>query len=178
MSAMNYEIIEVGNPLLAQVAEPVIDFSCSQLSGHIEAMERLMNERGGVGIAAPQIGVSLQLMIVASRPNQRYPHAPMMAPLLLINPRIVASSEVRVTDWEGCLSVPGLRGRVTRQDAVTVGYQDRSGRPFELALDGFPARVFLHELDHLLGKTFLDRLDSVADLYSEKEYLKRIGQGA
>ena len=169
-----YEVVEIGHPVLARIANPVSEFDDPQIQQYINAMHRLMNERGGVGIAAPQLGIGLQIMIIASRPNARYPHAPQMDPLLLINPKILSESAQKVTDWEGCLSVPGLRGLVTRSEEVVIEYQDQAGKPIELALQGFLARVFLHEFDHLLGKTFLDRVDSPADLYSEKEYLKRI----
>lgn len=174
MSASHYQIAEIGNPILAQPAKPVTDFAAPELAEQIRAMETLMHERNGVGIAAPQIGVGLQLMIIASKPNVRYPQAPKMEPLLLVNPSIKWQSANTFKDWEGCLSVPGLRGLVTRPCAVKVCYQDRQGAACEMALDGFPARVFFHEYDHLLGKTFLDRVESTADLYSEKEYLKRI----
>lgn len=171
----SYEIIEVGNPLLYQVAEEVTDFSCAELKKHISAMHRLMQERNGVGIAAPQVGVSLQVMIVASRPNERYPNAPEMEPTVLINPKIESVSDRQVVDWEGCLSVPGIRGRVRRADEVTVVYFDEAGEQIRKMLKGFPARIFLHEYDHLIGKTFLDQVASSADLFSEKEYLRAIG---
>ncbi|MCG8669549.1 MAG: peptide deformylase [Pseudomonadales bacterium] len=171
-----YEIIEIGNPLLAAMAQPVKDFECASLADHIQAMFDLMEARGGVGIAAPQVGVSLQLMIIASKPNQRYPNAPFMEPLLMINPAIEWQSEEQILDWEGCLSVPGIRGRVNRSEAIAISYHCREGIQHKSHLEGFPARVFLHEYDHLVGKTFLDRVESASCLYSEKEYLRCISQ--
>lgn len=167
-----YEIIELGNPVLKIKAEPVSDFDCLSIRRHIDAMLALMNDRQGVGIAAPQLGISLQILIVASRPNERYPDAPSMVPVVMINPQLVWHSTRLVKDWEGCLSVPGIRGLVERPDAVEVAYQDACGQWCEVSWRGFPARIFQHEFDHLLGKTFLDRVHSMNDLYSEKEFLK------
>lgn len=165
-----YEIVELGNPVLQLVAQPVSDFSDPSLATHLQAMHALMNARQGVGIAAPQIGVSLQIMIVASRPNSRYPEAPNMEPEVLINPVIKWASERLIKDWEGCLSVPGLRGLVSRPDGVKVAYHHVDGSPAEVEWHGFPARIFLHEYDHLIGKTFIDQVSSSADVYTEREY--------
>jgi peptide deformylase len=133
-----------------------------------------MERRGGVGIAAPQIGVSLQMMIIASRPSPRYPDAPLMQPLLLLNPLPLRYSDQTVEEWEGCLSVPGLRGKVRRPDGVTIEYFDATGAGHQLELTGFPARIFQHEYDHLIGMTFVDRVASPRDLVSEKVYLEQI----
>ena len=178
MRAMNTEeiaepeIVELGNPVLQTPAAPVVDFEDPQLQRYLATMSRLMHERQGVGIAAPQIGVGLQIMIVASRPNPRYPDAPTMEPAVLLNPVIQWQSPDQVKDWEGCLSVPGIRGLVERPKAVRVAYSDREGRSRSVAWDGFPARIFLHEYDHFIGKTFIDRVSSSHDLYTEKEYLR------
>ncbi len=174
----SYEIHELGHPVLYQAAEPVTDFADQELAQLIKAMGKLMKARGGVGIAAPQLGVSLQVMIVASRPNARYPHAPDMEPVVLINPTILWQSPMQTVDWEGCLSVPGIRGRVTRSAEVKLRYHTVSAEPRAVHWKNFPARIFLHEYDHLLGKTFLDRVDSVRDLYSEKEFLKRVSKSS
>lgn len=176
-SPQRYEIVELGHPVLQSPARPVSDFEDPCLTRHLNAMMRLMEARQGVGIAAPQVGVGLQLMIVASRPNERYPGAPQMAPQVLINPEIQWQSERMVKDWEGCLSVPGIRGLVSRPDAVKVKFNRLSGEESVVEWHGFPARIFLHEFDHLLGKTFIDRVASSADLYSEKEYRRRLLSG-
>ena len=118
----------------------------------------------GVGIAAPQLFVSQRVIIIASRSNPRYPDAPDMAPLAMVNPVVEAQSGDWVEAWEGCLSVPGLRGKVRRRNEVSVCYQDASGQAQQRKLSGFPARILLHEVDHLEGLTFLDRVDSPADL--------------
>lgn len=165
-----YEIAELGNPVLQTPAEPVSDFADPLIARHADAMFRLMEERQGVGIAAPQVGIGLQMLIVASRPNARYPNAPEMEPLLLVNPVIEWVSDDENKDWEGCLSVPGIRGLVTRPESVKIACQALDGSPLSLEWTGFPARIFLHEFDHLIGKTFIDRVSSSQDLYTEKEY--------
>lgn len=155
---------------MKKIAQPV-ELNCIAEAKEIACiMQEFMEERGGVGIAAPQIGVDQQIMIIASKPNQRYPDAPLMEPLTLINPKPVSYSENQVEFWEGCLSVPGLRGNVVRPDKVDIRYTELNGSPAVLSLSGFPARIFQHEYDHLIGKTFLDRINSVDDLITDKVY--------
>ena len=172
--ASAYSIVELGDPRLREHARPVDLSRLDEVLPIADAMEAWMDRRGGVGIAAPQIGVGLQMMIIASRPNSRYPGAPLMEPMLLLNPIPISYSEHVVEEWEGCLSVPGLRGKVLRPDAVDIEYVDARGHGHQLALKGFPARIFLHEYDHLIGKTFVDRVASPTDLVSEKVFLEQI----
>lgn len=139
-----------------------------------EALREWMDRRGGVGIAAPQIGVELQMMIIASRPSQRYPDAPSMQPLLLLNPAPLRYGEIQTDEWEGCLSVPGLRGLVRRPNAVDIEFFDQNGNGHQLSLSGFPARIFQHEYDHLIGMTFVDRVASPLDLVTEKVFMEQI----
>lgn len=170
----DYEIVELGDPRLREHARPVDLSRISDVLPIAHAMREWMDKRGGVGIAAPQIGVGLQMMIIASRPNPRYPDAPQMQPLLLLNPLPLRYSDNTVEEWEGCLSVPGLRGKVRRPDAVEIEYFDAAGKGHQLALSGFPARIFQHEYDHLIGKTFVDRVATPQDLVSEKVFLEQI----
>ena len=172
--ASDYSIIELGDPRLRELAQPVDLVRLDEVLPIAQAMREWMDKRGGVGIAAPQIGVSLQMMIIASRPNDRYPNAPLMEPMLLLNPVPLSHSEHWVDEWEGCLSVPGLRGKVSRPDAVDIEYFDAGGRGHQLTLQGFPARIFLHEYDHLIGKIFVDRVASPQDLVSERVFLEQI----
>ena len=137
----------------------------------IEDLLEIAQSSNGVGIAAPQVSESLRLFIVASRPNPRYPTAPAMTPTAMLNPRLIAFSPIRVKGWEGCLSVPDKRGLVPRYKEIEVEYFDRLGNLQRRVLTDFVARIFQHELDHLDGKVFLDRLESSEDLYTEKEYL-------
>lgn len=173
-SAADYSIVELGDPRLRQIARPVDLRQIDSIMPIADAMREWMDKRGGVGIAAPQIGVDLQMMIIASRPNPRYPNAPLMQPLLLLNPLPVRYSDHLVEEWEGCLSVPGLRGKVLRPDAVDIEFFDLHGQGHQLALSGFPARIFQHEYDHLIGMTFVDRVASTQDLVSEKVFMEQI----
>lgn len=158
------------------MAEPVVLAQLNKAKDIAQIMMQFMNERAGVGIAAPQIGVSQQIMIIASRPNGRYPDAPLMEPLVMFNPKPVSYAGDGVAMWEGCLSVPGLRGKVTRPSAVDVEYLNENGHPDRLSLSGFPARIFQHEYDHLIGKTFVDRVASVTDLVTDKVYFQLMAQ--
>nr|WP_067665561.1 peptide deformylase [Ferrimonas marina] len=156
-------IAQLGETVLRQHADPVTEFDPA-LAQLLQQMQATMEQAGGVGIAAPQVGVGRQALIIASKPNARYPDAPLMAPMALINPQIEATGGDEVGAWEGCLSVPGLRGFVHRPDEVQVRYQDIDGQWQRTTLTGFPARILLHEYDHLIGKTFLDRVSSTEDL--------------
>lgn len=144
-----------GDAVLKAVAPEVEDFSIfPELARRMYAT---MEQKGGVGIAAPQIGVSVRAFIVASRPNARYPDAPVMEPTLMINPQILSYSGEAEDDWEGCLSVPDKRGLVTRAKSIEVRYQDAKQDWHRASFQGFVARVFQHELDHLDGICFVDR---------------------
>jgi len=134
-------------------------------------------EANGVGIAAPQVFDPRAMMFIASRPNPRYPKAPQMQPLLLINPSIQSQSVNLVEEWEGCLSVPGLRGKITRPDWVEVDYQDLQGAKHQQRFEGFVARVFLHEFDHLIGKTWLDHVSDSKHIMANEVWLNALEQG-
>ena len=121
------------------------------------AMYATMLERNGVGIAAPQVYVSKRVIIVASRPNLRYPDAPEMDALVMINPEILEKSELTVLGEEGCLSVPNERGHVARAETIKLRYFTLDGAAVEMTLSGFPARIVQHEVDHLDGVLFIDR---------------------
>lgn len=170
---MSFDVAEIGNPVLRQHAKPIEDFADPSLPGIITDLMAVMNQRKGVGIAAPQVSLPLQLLIIASAPNARYPDAPRLAPFVMINPEIVSQSEETDIGWEGCLSVPSIRGRVERSTSVEVVFYTETGERKTRQLDGFPARIFLHEYDHLIGLTFLDRVASPKDLVSEKEFLRQ-----
>lgn len=122
------------------------------------AMHDTMTERNGVGIAAPQVYVSKRVIIVASRPNLRYPDAPEMDAVVMVNPEILDRSEATVLGEEGCLSVPDERGQVARAETVKVRYLTLQGEPIETIYKGFPARIVQHEVDHLDGVLFIQRI--------------------
>jgi peptide deformylase len=167
-------IIKLGNPILRQKAVWVENIQDEKIQQLIDELITSVIQANGVGIAAPQIAASYRLFIVASRPNARYPHAPEMQPTAMINPRIIAHSSEMVKGWEGCLSVPGIRGLVPRYQTIEIGYTDRNGNLRKQELTDFIARIFQHEYDHLQGLVFLDRVENNHDLISEEEYQKLI----
>ena len=168
------EIAELGNPVLRAIARPVQDIYAPAIQQLIDNLIHTAAQTNGVGIAAPQVSESIQLFIVASRPNLRYLHAPVMEPTPMINPQIVAYSDEKETGWEGCLSVPGMRGQVERAKEIEVVYGDRHGNQQQKIFTGFVARIIQHEHDHINGKVFLDRVASTLDLMSDAEYHSRI----
>ena len=164
------KITQLGHPILRSQAQPVENFTDKKLQQLIDSLIETATAANGVGISAPQVSQSYRLFIIASRPNPRYPHAPTMNPKAIINPKIIAHSDETVKDWEGCLSVPGLRGKISRYQTIEVEYYNPDGQRQQEILTDFIARIFQHELDHLNGLLFLDRLESKEDLYTEEEY--------
>ncbi|PSV48132.1 peptide deformylase [Photobacterium indicum] len=168
------EIIQLGNPLLRVPAEALSTTQINVTLPLLASLEQIMLSHQGVGIAAPQVGESLRVFIVASRPNDRYPHAPLMEPTIMINPELLWHSDLMEKDWEGCLSIPGIRAKVNRYTHIRVSYLNVLGDVIETEFTGFIARIFQHELDHLNGIVFLDRADKL-DVATETEYRKLIG---
>ena len=156
------EILKMGDPRLLRLAQPVTVFDSDELHLLISDMLDTMLAANGAGLAAPQIGVGLQLVIFGTNArNPRYPDAPPVPKTVLINPLITAlgSSEsdanvLEVEDWEGCLSVPGLRAMVPRFSRIRYTGFDQYGDPLERTVEGFHARVVQHECDHLVGKLY------------------------
>ena len=163
---------------IAQIGESILRNHASvvdKIDDHIiiDLIDHLINTataNSGVGIAAPQISQSYRVFIVASHPSDRYPYAPTMPPTAMINPQILAHGESIVKDWEGCLSVPNVRGLVPRYQSIEVEYTTKEGEIKQEILTDFVARIFQHELDHLDGVLFIDRISDPADLYTEAEY--------
>ncbi|MEM9275998.1 MAG: peptide deformylase [Cyanobacteria bacterium P01_F01_bin.143] len=168
------DIAELGNPILRCHAKSIETVAEPRILQLIDDLIATAEFRNGVGIAAPQVSESCRLFIVASRPSIRYPQAPKMSPTAIINPAIISYSNEIVTDWEGCLSIPGLRGLVPRDRAVEVEYTNIAGDRVRKIFTDFIARIFQHELDHLNGMVFIDRLESNKDLYTEGEYQRRM----
>ena len=171
-------VYQLGNPTLRKIAEPIANVGDSEIQQLIDEMLVTLQQSKGVGLAAPQIGRSLQLLIIASHPNERYPNAPQMQPTAMINPQIISHSPEIAKDWEGCLSVPMIRGLVPRYREIEVEYTDRQGDGQTTKLTDFVARIFQHEYDHLQGKVFLDRVETNLDLVSEPEYYKILKEGS
>ena len=154
------EILKMGDPRLLRVAPPLPaeQFDTPELHALIADMFDTMAAANGAGLAAPQIGVDLQLVIFGYTKNVRYPEAPPVPPTVLINPVITPLSDEQVEGWEGCLSVPGLRGVVSRLNRIRYTGFDAQGQPIEREADGFHARVVQHECDHLIGRLYPTRM--------------------
>ena len=166
------EIAELGHPVLREVSAPVSNIGDESVSIFIDNLVATCIHSNGVGIAAPQVYEPERIFIISSRPNERYPNAPELGPLAVINPEILEYSRDIEKDWEGCLSIPGIRGLVPRHKSVAVSYTTVKGQIEEMEFTDFVARIFQHELDHLNGTVFLDRLESNKDIITEKEYRK------
>lgn len=155
-------VAQRGEGILTLKAAPVTqaELQSSWLNELAAAMQATMLKRNGVGIAAPQVYVSKRIIIVASRPNPRYPDAPEMDAVVMVNPEILEQSAHTVLGEEGCLSVPDERGLVARAEMVKVRYLTLQGESVESIFHGFPARIVQHEVDHLNGVLFVERLYS------------------
>lgn len=145
------EILKMGDPRLLRVAQPVREFGTPALRELVADMLDTMKAANGAGLAAPQIGVDLRLVIFGFERNERYPEAPPVPMTVLINPEITPQSELLEEGWEGCLSVPGLRGVVPRHASIRYRGFDLEGQPIDRLAEGFHARVVQHECDHLDG---------------------------
>lgn len=172
----NFQILQLGHPELRIIAQPVIDISSNQIQSFLDALLQFVNEKNGMGIAAPQVGISERIFIMCSRPNSRYPYAPEMKPTVVISPEITWFSSETEKDWEGCLSVPGVRALVPRHTSIKVKFLSQLGDVIETEYSGFLARIFQHEFDHLEGKVFLDRVKDTREIMMEQEWLKIINQ--
>ena len=163
------EILKMGDARLLRVAQPVTDFDSDELHLLITDMLDTMRAANGAGLAAPQIGVDLQLVIFGSfERNPRYPDRPVVPPTVLINPTITPIGDAEESDWEGCLSVPGLRGVVPRWSNIRYTGFDQYGDAIDRTVDGFHARVVQHECDHLWGKLYPMRVRDFSQLgYTE-----------
>lgn len=153
-----YDILKMGDPRLLRHAEPVNEFGTPQLLGLIEDMFETMRAADGAGLAAPQIGLNLQVVIFGFKKNVRYPDAAPVPETVLINPVITPLSADMEENWEGCLSVPGLRGMVPRWTRVHYEGFDEHGNRISRDAEGFHARVVQHECDHLIGTLYPMRI--------------------
>jgi len=158
------EILKMGDPRLLRVAPPVREFGTPELNALITDMFDTMEAANGAGLAAPQIGVDLQLVIFGFDHSERYPDAPPVPRTVLINPTITPLSDEEQEGWEGCLSVPGLRGVVPRWAAIRYSGFDPHGHRVEREAEGFHARVVQHECDHLIGRLYPTRMRDLTRL--------------
>jgi peptide deformylase len=158
------EILKMGDARLLRIAEPVLSFDSPELHALIADMFDTMETANGAGLAAPQIGENLQLVIFGFTKNQRYPDAAPVPRTVLINPVIEPLGADEEEGWEGCLSVPGLRGVVPRFARIRYRGLDPLGQPIEREADGFHARVVQHEVDHLIGRLYPTRMRDLTRL--------------
>lgn len=163
-------ILQRGEPVLAQMAAPVDNVNQITIQQLITDLKTTVSAAKGVGIAAPQVGVSLRLFLMCSAPSERYPDAPLLPLTVVINPEILKTSVQQELGWEGCLSVKGKRALVPRYSSIDVSYIDETGVKHQQTLTGFIARIFQHELDHLDGITFIERLDIESDAINEQQW--------
>ena len=156
-------ILKMGDPRLLRHARPVERFNTPELHALVQDLLDTMAHANGAGLAAPQIGVDLQVVIFGSdQPNPRYPDAPVVPRTVLVNPVITPLSDEEEEGWEGCLSVPGLRGVVPRWRRIRYTGFDLLGRPIDRVAEGFHARVVQHECDHLIGRLYPSRIQDFA----------------
>ncbi|MCX4193431.1 peptide deformylase [Methylophaga sp. OBS1] len=170
----DFTIHQLGHPLLRQKAELVESIEDPAFQQQLDALLAFVIDKGGMGIAAPQVGISQRFFILSSHPNDRYPYAPDVPPFAVINPEILAHSDTTSKDWEGCLSLPGIRGLVPRYNWIDMSYQTRDGNTVKTRYHDFMARVFQHELDHINGYVFIDRVESTLELMMEQEWQHQI----
>ena len=167
------EILRLGNPLLRQKARELSpeEIHSEQINVLVRDMLETLESVGGTGLAAPQIGISKRLVIISiSADNKRYPHAVETSLIVVINPKISVLNDNPQGYWEGCLSVPGMRGFVERPRKIQVDFFDLEGNGQSVQLKGFLATVFQHELDHLNGILYVDRLKDMERFCFEQEF--------
>jgi len=166
------KVARMGHPVLRRRAREVEKAELSQpsIQKFIDDMIDTMHEYHGVGLAAPQVHEALRIFVAAINPADEEPLPPDTDPLVFVNPVITPTGTDMFEDWEGCLSIPDLRGRVPRARAITVTALDRTGKEIEFPAVDFPARVIQHETDHLDGVLFLDRMRNFGTLSFLDEY--------
>ena len=155
------EILRMGNPILLKVSEKVKKFDTPEIHELIKDMIETMKDAQGAGLAAPQVGESIQLVIFGVDKNERYPEAEEVPFTVLLNPVITPLNQDKEDDWEGCLSVPGMRGVVPRYKAITYKGFDQYGNEIDRDAEGFHARVVQHECDHLFGILYPTRIENM-----------------
>jgi peptide deformylase len=172
------DILKMGDSRLLQVARPVMRFNTPELRNLIDDMFDTMDHANGAGLAAPQIGVDLQVVIFGFDRNPRYPDAPTVPKTVLINPELTPLSDDMEEGWEGCLSVPGLRGVVPRHTSLRYTGFDLMGNRIERVAEGFHARVVQHECDHLQGILYPMRVRDFSRFgFTEVLFPELVGQG-
>jgi peptide deformylase len=168
------KVSRLGHPVLRKVTEPVsgTEIASAECQKFIDDMIQTMKEYDGVGLAADQVHESKQIAVLEVSANPRYPDKPQVPLTVLINPKVTALTTEMEEDWEGCLSIPDLRGRVPRYQSIRVQALDRSGNEVDFVASGFHARVIQHEWDHLNGRVYLDRMGDFTTLSFLTEFTR------
>jgi peptide deformylase len=168
------KVARLGHPVLRQMAAPlsVEQLQSSAAQKFIDDMVQTMKEYDGVGLAADQVHESQQIAVLEVADNPRYPEKPKVPLTVLVNPKITPLTEETEDDWEGCLSVPDLRGKVPRYKSICIQALDRDGKELDFVAHGFHARVIQHEWDHLHGKVYLDRMRDFSTLTFLTEFAR------
>lgn len=166
------KVARLGHPVLREVAASVepIDIQTPKIQSLIDDMISTMREYNGAGLAAPQVHEPLRVVVFEVKDNPRYPDAPTLPLTVAINPQIDIVDKTRQGNWEGCLSIPGMRGYVERPHSIIFSALDRYGVRFSLSLTGFSATVAQHECDHLDGKLYVDRMENLSTLSFVDEF--------
>jgi len=168
------KVTKLGNPILRKKSELVdqIEITRPEFQRFIDDMVETMREYDGVGLAAPQVHVSKQIAVIEAKGNSRYPESPDIPLTVIINPNVVSMSKEKREGWEGCLSVDNMRGRVPRSTRVVVKALDRQGKEITLDASDFLAIVLQHEIDHLMGHVYLDRMSDFSTLTHMREFYR------
>jgi len=169
-------IVELGNPVLRQPAKAVKQIDAPEIQTLISDMKATLKDAKGVGLAAPQVGHALRLYLVKPGNYSDQSDPIFKKTLVVINPIIIAKSKKTEMDWEGCLSIPGIRGLVQRPKTIDVQFYTETGEKIALSVRDFPARIFQHEHDHIDGIVFLDRMKDMRLLMTENEYLRQLNE--
>lgn len=168
------KVAKLGNPVLRQIAKQVdlkeLADQNGELQNFIDDMIETMREEDGVGLAAPQVNRSVQIVVLEYESNERYPGESSIPVTVLVNPVLSDFTEEKVLGWESCLSLVDFRGLVPRAKAVTLNAYDREGNKVEKRATDFEAVVLQHEIDHLNGKVFLDRMEDLTQLSYQEEF--------
>jgi peptide deformylase len=167
---------EFGNPILRRKAKnvPLKTIRTPAFKKLVQQMLYTMRRAQGVGLAAPQINKPLQLAVMEMHPTKTRPRLPHKGPIVVVNPKLVGVSKNKKRDWEGCLSFRNVRGHVPRSTTITVQYLNEKWESIREQATGFWARIFQHEIDHLNGIVYVDRMDDMRTLMTKKEFVKRI----
>tara|TARA_B100000575_G_C23051724_1_gene605431 strand:+ start:568 stop:1110 length:543 start_codon:yes stop_codon:yes gene_type:complete len=167
------KVLRMGDPILNRISIPITDFLSPQLKEIVKDMKDTMKAMQGVGLAAPQIGFSLRIVVFGFSSNQRYPHEKSVPCTVLINPKLEIINSIEEESWEGCLSIPGIRGLVSRPKKIRYSGYTENGNFFQRTASGFHSRIVQHEYDHLEGILFPMRIKNFHNFGFEDELNKR-----